>query len=136
MKKFIMSAFLFCLVLYSFTVDVEKASAYYECSTNETRCVDAKLTYGGGQYVASPSIYFAKGEVVSYSWENDAPGIQHVAFWIEKDGTKVGSTLYAARNASDFNNYTIQTSGYYYLIGACAGGDDNRCSGGGRLSKW
>lgn len=137
MKKKILlkSLVLLFLVTLYFNTGVNQANAYYACGSTP-RCVDVDMVYGKSQYVASADIYFRVGEVVEYSWDNDSPGIMHVEFYIASEGKKMSTSKVAVSGGNDFGTYTIPKTGYYYLFGACEGGDDTRCQGGGRLAKF
>lgn len=134
MKKILQCFALVMLLFYADSYDV--AEAYYECSANETQCADAKLTYGGVDRVFSKKVFLNKGEKIAYSWENDSPGIFHVAFYIVLGNEKVSDTLYAVHLGENGGTITAKTSGYYALHALCKGGEDNRCQGGGRISRF
>ncbi|WPK13262.1 hypothetical protein R6U77_06185 [Lysinibacillus louembei] len=135
MKKILKFLTLSLLVICSFTANLPEAEAYFACA-GTPRCADAKLQYGQAMYASSSSVYFTQGETIYYSWENDKPGIMHVAFYISKGGVQVGEMKFAAREGMDYGFYTVKESGYYYLTGACEGGNDTRCQGGGTIQLW
>lgn len=134
MKKILQCFTLVMLLFYAVAYDV--AEAYYACSTSETQCADAKLTYGGVDRVFSKKVFFSKGETIQYSWENDSPGIFHVAFYVVLGNEKVSDTLYAVHLGNNSATVKAPSSGYYALHALCKGGEDNRCQGGGRISKF
>ena len=123
------------LIVFSLAFDLPRADAAYSCGSL-SRCEDVTLKYGGAEYAASGTVYFTKGEQVSYSWDNDSPGIMQVEFYISKDGKQVSSSLLAPRYGNNFSTFLIPSNGYYYLFAACDGGNDDRCQGGGMIRKF
>ena len=123
------------IFIFCFTIDSQQVNAAYNCK-NDSRCVAASFTYGHSACANSPQIYFSKGEVVSYDWQNDAPGIMQVGFHISKEGIRVSPSLVAVRGGMRGALFTIPSNGYYYLFASCEGGKDKRCQGGGTLRKF
>lgn len=136
MKKILKAIAFFLLCILFLNTGLNQAHAYYACSTNELKCADATLEYGQSQYVASASVYFNSGESISYSWENDAPGIMQVEFYVSRAGQRASKPLYATRDGDNWGVYPVEWSGYYYLFAACEGGNDTRCQGGGKITKY
>lgn len=59
-----------------------------------------------------------------------------VDFGVYKSGKLVSKRLVApGRVGSNWGYYTVPTTGDYYLVARCEGGNDNRCAGGGSISK-
>lgn len=136
MKKIIKSITLFLVVILYFNTGLDQANAYYACGTYTIKCADVDMVYGESQYVASASVYFNYGEKIAYEWDNDSPGIQHVAFYVSRSGVRASKALTAPRDSNNWGVMDVTQAGWYYLFAACAGGDDTRCQGGGRISKY
>lgn len=133
-KKYIkiLSSFLI-LVSFVFSIQLEKASAYYACSPGEN-CKGARMYYGQQVYAKSLNLYLYAGQRVKYDWDNDPAGLMQVDFGVYKDGYLVSKRLVAARYGDNYGFYDVPSSGYYYLFARCEGGNDNRCEGGGTIS--
>lgn len=134
-KRFKYLALLFVLI-FSYNFQSDQANAYYACSSGEKQCADAKLRYGKDKTVFSDSVYFSKGQSIKYEWDNDSPGIHHVAFYVVNGNKKVSDTLYATASGNDYSYFPAPESGWYSLYALCKGGEDNRCQGGGRISRF
>lgn len=94
------------------------------------------MNYGKDKTVFSSSVYFSKGQTIKYEWDNDSPGIFHVAFYVVNGNKKVSNTLYASALGNDYDYFTAPESGWYSLYALCKGGEDNRCQGGGTISRF
>lgn len=136
LKKYFKYLSLFFVLIFGFNFQINQANAYYACSPGQSQCADAILSYGGDSTVFSSEIFISKGQSIKYEWENDSPGIFHVAFYVVKDNQKMSPTLYAVAKGNDFGYFVASESGYYSLYALCKGGDDNRCRGGGTISKF
>lgn len=138
MKKHFKYLLLFSMLMFGYNFQIDQANAAFSCSPSISQCSDAKLTYGGSKTVFSSSVYFSKGENIFYSWQNDSPGIFHVAFYVVKGNEKVSDTLYANSSPSsyDYGYFPAPESGFYTLYALCKGGEDNRCQGGGTINRF
>lgn len=134
MKKIAKYLVVLFLVILCFNTNLDSASAYYACSSGESRCADSTLNYGTDVRVSTKNVYFSKGEEIVYQWENDYPGKFHVAFYLVSGSNKIGTTQYASDIGNQYATISAPSSGYYSLYALCAGGEDNRCQGGGRIS--
>ncbi|KYC91360.1 hypothetical protein MXL46_21170 [Heyndrickxia sporothermodurans] len=113
-------------------------AAIISCSGN-SRCVDISMKYGVAQYWSTPKIYFSKGEEFKYDFGTTNKSLFHVAFAVFRlsDGKQITPWSYAAgKGGIDYSYGDIPSTGYYYMMAACKGGDDTRCEGGGTLKKW
>lgn len=136
MKKYFKFLLLSFVLIFSFNFQIDRANAAYSCDSSSVKCADATLSYGKTEHVFSSSVYYSKGEEIIYSWENDSPGIFHVAFYIVRGNEKVSPTVYAPSLGDNYGTYPVSESGWYSLYALCNGGTDNRCQGGGRISKF
>lgn len=134
MKKRFKYLALFFAIFFSFNFQLE-ANAAYTCGSS-SQCAAAKLNYGKDKTVFSSSVYFSKGQTIKYQWDNDSPGIFHVAFYVVNGNKKVSNTLYATSLGNDYGYFTATESGWYSLYALCKGGEDNRCQGGGTISRF
>lgn len=137
-KKVLLSVVLLIGAIFINEFSEETANAYFECSTT-SGCVDVYMKYNQGQYASSPSIYFSAGQSFKYDFETEPNSLFHVSVQVirQSDGKQIGSTIYATGAGGWDDGYsTAPTSGYYYLLASCKGGDDTRCEGGGTLKKW
>lgn len=133
MKKYFKFLLLFSMLVCGYNFQANQANAYFECSSGLSQCEDAKLTYGGNKTVVSKSVYFSKGQSIIFDWQNDSPGIHHVAFYVVRGNEKVSETIYATSVGSNYDVITATESGLYAL---CKGGEDNRCQGGGTIRRF
>ena len=136
MKKYFKYLSLFFMLIFSFNFQINQANAYYSCSPGQSQCANATLNYGGSSTVFSPSVFISKGQYIKYEWDNDSPGIFHVAFYVVRGNEKVSPTLHAVSLGNDYGYFIASESGFYSLYALCKGGDDNRCQGGGTISKF
>ncbi|MES1047805.1 hypothetical protein FOA22_25590 [Heyndrickxia oleronia] len=135
LKSFVI-VLLLCLVGFTSGLN-NSVQAAEVCTTVDEKCKSVRMYYGEAQYVASGQTYFNKGETIYYGWDNDPPGIMQVAFQIYNSaGAPVSRELVAVREGNNYGFWTVTSSGYYYLFAACEGGNDRRCSGGGKFMKW
>lgn len=120
-----------------FTTGIDSAKAYYSCGSDDVRCRSVRMFYGQKTFVKTSQVYFYANESIYYSWDNDKPGIMQVGFSIyNAAGKRVSPEKVAVREGDNYGIWPVPTSGYYYLLALCEGGNDTRCEGGGKLMKW
>lgn len=97
MKKTFISVVSVFVLGILLTTGSMQAYAAYQCSTGESQCVDAAFGPNNTKkIVTSNSIWFSKGDIVTYQWENEPTGQMQVAFYIyNSEGKQVTPRTFA-----------------------------------------